>query len=249
MADKLTKQAALNAGDIFDKAAETAKKLAQMGVITDDIHKKFAYQCDLLSDHTARRAGIDVRALAKQALTGDDVFDEGKHIGEDPEQIGEEKSGPKEQEGDESYMNSEFSQQENRELREKQQGGELGNDHISPDQQSPTPGRQAADVTAALEQRQKLASLYLDINKAAARCASSESEALKGLSSKLAKAGINVLQFQTRLMEGSESDERVAGLVRAAGHVLPHLASDVPEAAASKLARMVDLVAGFAAKA
>ena len=41
------------------------------------------------------------------------------------EDIGEKKSGPLEKQPDESYMAGEFTQQENSELREKQQGGNL----------------------------------------------------------------------------------------------------------------------------
>lgn len=241
MANKLTKQAAHNAGAIFDKAAEEVEKLASLGVINPDIARKFAYQCDLLADHTAKKAGISIQSLAKQALTGDDVFDEGANIGEDPEQIGEEKPGPHEKEGDEPYMSGHFSQQENRELREKQQGGELPSG--SPERQTPTPGRQAA----ALEAGQKLASLFLNLNKAAAKCASSEHASVKRLGEKLASAGLDLLQFQTRLMEGSENIERVAAVERAAGHFLPHVAGEVSPIAADKLARMAEVFSGFAA--
>jgi hypothetical protein len=241
MADKLTKQAALDAGNIFDKAAEQVEKLASMGVLKGVIAQKFAYQCDLLSDHTAKAAGINIAKLAaarKVALTGDDVFDEGT-LGEDPEQIGEEKSGPKEQEADESYMDGHFSQQENRELRETQEGGDLGPDKTKDERRTPKPG-----IQAALANGQKLAALYLDINKAATKCASSEHKAVKNLGAKLASAGIGVLNFQARMLEGSESDERLATMTRAAAHVMPHLAGDVPPAAAAKLARMVDIFAG-----
>jgi len=138
-------------------------------------------------------------------------------------------------------MSGEFSQQENRELREKQEGGELGMDKISPEQQTPKPG-----VQAALANGQKLAALYMDINKAATKCASSDDEAVKSLGEKLAAAGIDVLSFQTRLLEGTESTDRMAALTQAAAHVLPHLAADVPPVAAAKLARMTDIFAGLA---
>lgn len=241
MATKLDKKAALVAGNIFDQAADMASRLASMGVLKPEIAQKYAYQCDLLSDHAAKTAGIDVAKLAasrKQALSGDDVFDEGKLIGEDPEQIGEEKSGPKEQEGDESYMSGHFSQQENRELREKQEASELPG---GSERQTAKPG-----VQAALENGKRLAALYLDINNAATRCASSKDAGVKGLGDKLAAAGLDVLGFQTRLLEGTESSERLAALTQAAAHVLPHLAADVPPVAATKLARMTDIFAGIA---
>jgi len=245
MASKLSKQAARNAGDTLDKAADLITKGAAAFGIKPEIAKKFAMQCDLLSDHIAKSAGADIAKLAdqrKQGLTGDDVFDEGAHIGEDPEIIGEEKSGPKEQETDEPYMAGHFSQQENRELREKQEAGELPTG--SPDRQTPHAG-----IQASLETGKRLASLYLDINNAASKLAASEHPAVKGLGTKLASAGLDVLQFQTRVLEGSESEERVAALTRAAGHVLPHLAGDVPVIAAEKLGRMTDIFAGLAKSA
>jgi len=241
MAQKLSKQAALDAGNILDKAADLIQKNAESFGIKPEIAQKFGFQCDLLSDHIAKRAEIDIEKLAterKTALTGDDVFDEGKHIGEDPEQIGEEKSGPKEQEADEAYMGGHFSQQETRERREKQEGGELPG---GSDRQTARPG-----VQAALENGKKLAALYMDINGAATRCAASDHEAVKTLGERLAAAGLDVLQFQTRLLEGSEDAERLATLTRAAAHVMPHLAGDVPPAAADKLAKMADIVAGIA---
>lgn len=231
MAD-ITKQAAEISGDALDKAADLVLQHAAAVGISKGVATKFAYQCDLLSDHFAKAAGLDITKLAAQRMAAED---------EDPEQIGEEKSGPKEQEGGESYMNQEFTQQENRELREKVQDGSINSTTPSPEPQAPRPG-----VQAALENGTKLAALFLDINKAATRCASSEDDAIRGLGSKLADAGIDVLAFQTRLLEGSETPDRVAVLTRAAAHVMPHLASDVPVAAVSKLARMVEIFAGVA---
>ncbi len=241
MATKLSKQAAHNAGETLDKAADLILNIAKLAGIQPEIAQKFAYQCDLLSDHIAKSAGVNVAKLAgqrKQGLTGDDVFDEGTQ-GLDPEVIGEEKAGPKEKDGDEPYMDGHFSQQEKRELREKQEGDELPSG--APERQTPRPG-----VQAALENGKKLAALYLDINNAATRCASSDHEAVKGLGTKLASAGLDVLQFQTRLLEGSESTDRLAALTKGAAHVLPHLAADVPPVAAEKLARMTEIFAGLA---
>ena len=230
MATKLTKQAAEHTGNALDVAADLVTKNAAAAGINPKIAEKFAYQCDLISDHMAKAAGFDIAKLAA-ARTAD----------EDPSQIGEEKSGPKEQDGDESFMNGEFSQQENRELREKVQTGDLSNKGISLEPQAPHAG-----VQAALANGTKLAALFLDINKAASRCASSKDASVQGLGNKLAAAGIDVLGFQTRLLEGNESPERIAMVTRAAAHVLPHLAADVPAVAVEKLARMVDIFAGVA---
>lgn len=237
MAKKLNKQAALGAGKTLDKAADLVQQLAYAGHLQSEIAQKFAYQCDLLSDHFAKSAGIDIQKLA---LSGDDVFDEGT-LGMDPEEIGKEVGGPLEKDSDEPYLDGHFSQQENRELREKTEGGELSDGSGSPERQTPKPG-----VQAALLHGQKLASLYLDIHNASRRCASSKHPAVQSLGEKLAAAGIEVLGFQTRLLNGTESHERLAALTTAAGHVLPHLANDVPEAAAVKLARMVGIFTGIA---
>ena len=228
---QLTKQAAQNAGTTLDKAADLVTELSKLAGIKPEVAAKFAYQCDLFSDHFAKSAGIDIAKLASEAKLAD----------EDPSEIGEEKAGPAEQEGDEPYMKGEFTQQENRELRERQEKGELGPAVTTTEPQTPTPG-----VQASLETGTKLATLYMDINKAATKLASSDNDAVKGLGTKLASTGLDVLQFQARAMEGSETTERVASLVMTAGHMLPHLAGDVSPEAAEKLARMADILSGVA---
>lgn len=233
----LTKKAAVNAGGVLDNAADLVTKLGNQGHIHPEIAKKFAYQCDLLSDHLARKAGVDPRQLAKFALTGDDVFNEGV-LGEDPEMIGEEKSGPLEGDADEDYMGGQFSQQERRELREKVETNELSNSGISPDEQSPRPG-----IQASMAQGREISALMVDLQNAASKCASHRNPEVKALGTKLAHTGLQVLQFQTRLMQGSETQERVTGLLRSAGHVLPHFNNDLSPAWTPKLARMVELLA------
>lgn len=239
---RLTKQAAKKANHILDAAAADILTNAAAYGIKASIAQKFAFQCDLLADHVAKRAGVDIAKLAdqrKQGLSGDDVFDEGT-LGFDPEEIGEEVAGPDEQDNDEPYMDDHFTQQWNRELREKQEGGEVSDGEGSPEVQSPTPGVQASLATGS-----KLAGLYMDINAAATRCASSKDASVKLLGKHLASAGLGVLQFQTRVLEGSESKARVAALITAAGHVLPHLAGEVSPAAAGKLARMASIMVGL----
>jgi hypothetical protein len=139
---RISKTAANQTGALFDRAANHAERLASQGVISKDLAHKFAFQCDLISDHVARRAGLNTAAIAKQALTGDDVYDESK-LGLDPEFIGEEVSGMIEGDGDEPYMIDEFTQQENRELRQLQEGGGMGS-RVNADPRQPMPGRQAA---------------------------------------------------------------------------------------------------------
>ena len=240
MAEKLTKKAALEAGNLFDRTADLTMDLAKAGHLNPEIAKKFAYQCDLLADHLAKSAGVDITKLAsadKAALTGEPDLNSGSR--ETPEQIGEEKSGPKEQDADESYMDQHFSQQENRELRESQEEGKIGPDKTKQERDTPRAGIQASEV---LEHGSKLASLYLSLNKAAARCASSEDAEVKGFGTKLASTGLGILQFQTRLLEGSETDDRIASITRAAGHLLPHIAEDVIPASVPTLTRMAEVL-------
>lgn len=238
----INKQAALSFGNTLDAAAELVLKSASAIGYDAKIAEKFAMQCDLLSDFAAKQAGIDIAKLAasrKQALSGDaPTVPAGS---ESPEQIGEEKSGPQEGDSDESYMNSEFTQQENRELREKVEGGELSNSSTSPEQQSPRPG-----VQASLTAGKKLASIYTGLVEASTRCASSDHDAVKNLGTRLASTSNNVLQFQARLMEGSETMDRVSHLEMATGHLLPHIAGEVSPTHADKLARMADIVSGIA---
>jgi len=237
---RLDKQAAKNGNRVLDAAASDIMKNAAVYGIKPEIAKKFAYQCDLLADHIAKRAGVDIKKLAEQrkkGLSGDDVFDEGT-LGFDPEEIGVEVPGPVEQDSDEPYMGDHFTQQWNRELREKQEDGELPAG--SPEVQAPQVGVQASLATGS-----KLASLYLDINSAATRCAGSPDKGVKLLGKHLASAGLNILQFQTRVLEGSESAAHVAAIVTAAGHVLPHLAGEVSPVAAEKLARMAFILTGL----
>jgi hypothetical protein len=237
---QVTKQAAQKVGNLLDMAASIITKNADAYGLKAEIAQKFAFQCDLLADHIAKRAGVDVTKLAsqrKQGLSGDDVFNEGT-LGFDPEEIGEEVAGPEEKESDEPYMNSHFTQQWNRELREKQESGELPGG--SPEAQAPKPG-----VQAALQAGTKLAAIYMDINTAGVRCASSKDPNVKLLGQHLATTAHGVLQFQARVMEGKESTERVAAIVTAAGHLVPHLASDVTPQAAEKLARMASIMGGL----
>lgn len=240
---RLTKQAAAQKiGDLLDETADSITRNASVFGINPDIAQKFAYQCDLIADHIAKKAGLNLTKLAaqrKQALSGDDVFNEGT-LGFDPENIGEEVAGPSEQDADEDYMNDHFTQQWNRELREKQEAGEVSNGQGSPEVQAPQPG-----IQASLQLGTKLAGLYGDLNAASSRCASSSDAGVKLLGTRLASASASVLQFQARMLDGTETQDRAAFVLQAASHVRPHLAGEVAPASAEKLARMISILAGF----
>lgn len=232
----LSKKAAVQATDILDKAATLLQTQHKALGISSKAAARIAWNLDAMSDHIEKSAGINPKDVRqKQALTGFDVY---KEPGFDPEQIGQEVGGPLEQEPDEPYMSAEFSQQENRELREKQQAGELPDGSDAP--QAPKAGIQASLDTGA-----KLAQAYLDIAKAASACAKNDHVAVKTLGTKLATTGLGILQFQTRVLEGRETAARAAALLTGTGHVLPHLAGDLTPEVATKLARMTDILAGL----
>jgi len=138
MTKRLSKKGAQAVSTDLDRLANLFEHDFETLGVEERIAADFALRCDMLSDH-----------LEKVALTGDDVV---KEQGFDPDDIGRETSGPLENEPDEPYMKGEFDQQENRELREKQQDGDISPDRTSPEPQKPRPGVQAAfgDLTMAL---------------------------------------------------------------------------------------------------
>ena len=236
----LNKSAAKAANQLLDTVASDITKNAEMYGIKPEIAQKFAFQCDLMADHIAKRAGVDVAKLAeqvKQGLSGEALFHEGSF---DPEEVGSETSGPEEKDSDESFMDAQFTQQWNRELREKQQSGELSNGSGSPEVQAPTPG-----VQASIDHGAKLAKLCLGLQAASGRCASSTDAGVQLLGQHLASAGSRVLEFQARALSAGEKPERVASVVSAADLILPHVASDVSPEDAAKVAQMVSTLAGL----
>ena len=162
----LTKKAARNISAEMDRLAELFQNEYQTLGVPPDIANDFARRCDLLSDAVERNAGLEPGPGAeKQALTEYDPVDETKVAPHnfDPEEIGKEDAGPLEQEGDESFMKNEFTQQENRELRERVQDGDLGNDKLILEEQKPQAGKQAtkkkkiAAIDSSLGRLSKLA--------------------------------------------------------------------------------------------
>jgi len=137
---KLTKKGALEVTGTLDRLATLLHEERETLGIPERVAADFIHKCDLLGDHIERKAGIN--PVTKKALDGDDPV---KEPGYDPEQVGEEKSGPEEQEPDEPYMDGHFSQQENRELRDKVEDGGLEDQ----EREKPTPGKQAATARLA----------------------------------------------------------------------------------------------------
>ena len=129
---KMTKKGALQVTRDLDRIASLFQaEHAALGVPKHIAHD-FALRCDMISDAVERTAG-----LSREALTGYDPVNE-------PKEIGEEVAGPLVDEPDEPYMSGEFTQQENRELRERQQKSEMGPDKVTTEPQKPTSGVQAS---------------------------------------------------------------------------------------------------------
>jgi hypothetical protein len=139
MGKKMTKKGAIQVTSALDNLAQLFEDRHSTMGVPARVAKEFALRCDLLADFIEKKAGL------KKALTGDDPV---KEPGFNPEEVGEEVGGPIEGDGDESYMDDEFTQQENRELRERVEDGDLGMTPVE-DEQKPQPGKQANFTLAA----------------------------------------------------------------------------------------------------
>ncbi len=220
---RMTKKGALAVTADLDKLANHFhSNWAAMGV-PQKIAADFAYRCDLLSDQVDKFAGID-----RKALTGDDPV---KEPGFNPEEIGQEKSGPQEQEGDEGYMSQQFSQQENRELRETQEGGDLGPDKTKDDEQVPHAGIQASAV---------LADRALKVTRAASAAAKSEDKKVQALAQPLTRLARALTALQMEALSGAPVNGKAARAVKAADHLLPTL-TRVSSESMPKVAEMTAL--------
>jgi hypothetical protein len=140
---RLTKKGAKSVTHTLDRVATLFQEQHEDLGVPDKIAMDFAYRCDLLSEHIEKNAG-----LGKEALSEFDPVNEGSIAPQnfDPEEIGKEDSGPLQQEPDEPYMGGQFSQQEKRELRERQESGEIEKTKEGQpiyDEQSPQAGKQA----------------------------------------------------------------------------------------------------------
>ena len=139
---QLTNKGAQQVSTVLDRIATLFQGEAEKLGVPEKIALDFAYRCDLLSDHV-ENAGNPKTAL--------DALDPVKEEGFNPDDIGREVGGPLEQvDSDEPWMSGEFTQQENRELRDAVEGDKLG-EVIYEAPRVPNPGKQAAlEMTAAL---------------------------------------------------------------------------------------------------
>ena len=218
---KMTKKGARSVTAALDNLASLIQaEHATLG-IPEKIAMDFAFKCDLLSDRVEKKAG-----LSREALTELDV---NKEKGFDPEEIGEEVSGPLEGDSDEAFMKGHFTQQVNRELREDVQDGDLG---MSPnlEPQSPQAGKQASMSLAASCGKLLQASANVPNVIVATNIA------------KLASAAV---QIHVAHQAGAVSTARAERTLTAVNHVLTILSN--PKLA-SKWASVVDIANRIVAK-
>ena len=138
----ISKKGALQVTTDLDRIANLVSTEWQALGLPEKVAHDFAHRCDQIGDRVERTAGVQRNA------SGEVVADF------NPTDIGEEVKGPMEADSDESkYMGGEFSQQENRELREKQEGGDVSPSGTSLEPQPPKSGVQASirDLTASLK--------------------------------------------------------------------------------------------------
>ena len=211
----MTKKGARSVTATLDRLAELVQKEAStLGITTKHAHD-FAMSCDVLSDSIEKKAGI------KRALTELDV---NKEKGFDPEVVGEETTGPLEGDTDEPFMKAEFTQQENRELRERVQDGDLG-PKPNLEEQAPTAGKQASINT-------RMASACGDLLKASS---SIDNAVVSNSVAKLAAAAVRVhLASQAGLIDRATAERTVT----AVNHVLTVVGSTRDLA---RVAHVVDL--------
>lgn len=225
----ITKKGALAVTAKLDETANLIQANATALGIPVKYAKDFAYRCDLLAGLVEKNAGLQRDKAGKliTALTGgDEPQQPGKF---DPEVIGEEKGGPLEQEPDEPYMNAEFTQQEQRELRESVEGGEIGPDKTKDEEQAPRAGIQAS----------------LELGQAAQAIQNNSKNASGELANAMRDMGNALLSLQANVLTGKAPVEKAAKVIEGCNRILPHVAS-ADAATAPKLVRMASIVTKLA---
>lgn len=237
---RLSKKGALNVTKDLDRVANVIQTHCDALGLPEKIASDFAYRCDLLSDAIEKSAG-----LSRQALN---EFDPVKEQGFNPEEIGQEVGGPEVHEADEPFMKAEFTQQENRELRERQQAGDLG---MKPnhDEQTPTPGKQASSLDSSiarlskqaqdmqltnlsdLENQLKVSAAKLDAAGGVGKVAGS----VDALATSVGKAKDQLIQAGAFGLESGPLMMEADKLASAVGEVLPYVTKLADGLAASKM--------------
>lgn len=246
MAHKIGKKAAVQITQDFDRIANLIQTEYSRLMIPQDVASDFVTKCDLLSDHIEKMAGIDPEDEGELKFALSD-FDPVKEPGFDPEVIGEEKAGPLVNTTPDANAQGEFTQQENRELRERFEAGELtpeNTPHLEP--RKPVPGKQATldDAIAALSEQ--AGPSYIDIlgeqetelRRHSARfeamdASDAVTQPLNRILARVAQAKNHLIRAEAR---GYEVDDApFAKLASAVNHLLPHVADTVNSKKGSRL--------------
>jgi hypothetical protein len=223
----MTKKGARSVTANLDRLATLFQEEFETLGVPSHIASDFARRCDMLSDAIEKKAGIERTAL--------DELDVVKEKGFDPEAIGEEVSGPEEGDSDEPYMRGHFTQQVNRELRERQEDGDLGMTPVE-EIQTPQPGKQASfEQIGRLEANNRLSMAVNRLQSAAVRLASA---GRKDLSLAVSKLASDYMTTQVGVLNGDVSATQATTVLQAANHLLPHL-ENVTNETATKVASMV----------
>lgn len=227
---KMTKKGARSVTAMLDRMATLFQTEWKVLGIPQHIAADMAYRSDLLSDTIEKAAGLSRKALSE--------FDPVKESGFDPETVGEEQSGAIETvEAAEPFMAGEFTQQENRELRERVESGDLGPDRTVDEPQAPQAGKQAFEKMG----RQMVAKT-IGTSLTAVQGAVVSAPRLAAQLRKLAHA---LMDVQTGVLAGSVSADQADRAVKAVNLVLPHLANAKGnETKVAKMLEMASKVAG-----
>lgn len=217
----LTKEQALSFTHQLDRVANFVDKLAKVGFLDVDVAEAYCRKTDKLAcvvEHTAGVARTD-----DGDLVGPDANLKFSAQDWDPNQIGMENGGPHQHGADEAhYMGGEFSQQENRELREEQQAGNLPPAKDKP--QKPTSGKQAT-----LEKLAKMAGAHVAFDLSEA------STALRICCAKLKKSALSLASL-------TSSCERLAGQLDGVKESVISEGGDVSPLAHENLHTIMDAV-------
>lgn len=187
---RISKKGATSVTRDLDRLANLVETDFETLGVSPKFATAFVYSCDLLSDAIDKTAGIERSE---------------KTASFDAAQIGVEKAGPLVKDADEGYLGIEFTQQENRELRNKTQAGLPSVGQSDPEPRSPTPGKQASELLQAADAYAAVSSRLANTVIAAA-------------AQSMAKSLVAV---RSDLIAGSSTDADTA--LKCAAEVYPHL--------------------------
>jgi DNA topoisomerase-1 len=223
---KLTKKGALSVTSALDRLANLFQAEAGTLGVPAKIACDFAYRCDLLSDHIEKQAAENLNPPLKLDYPSDSALNMDNAV------TGEEKAGPLEQiDSDEPWMGGEFTQQENRELREKFESGTLSKGKPNFEPLAPQAGKQAADkIGEAADLIQGLSIKY----------ASS-----KRLAYELSNLATSLMGIQLGVLDNTVSATKVATVLAAVNKIMPAVQS-VKASTVGNVVKMASLVSRLA---